>query len=191
MGATLSSSPATNPPHSSARVAQASLLSYDEHHVAGTCGPIFIVNWKGVTSVPVVQSLRERILSFAALMQRRIALFTIIDEAAPLPTSDARLAVTNVLRSCSDDLCCSAVTMEGDGFRAAAVRSVATGLAFLARQPYPHRVFPQTHGALVWMTTHLGGAAELSTVANMEESIRSMRAEPERFRRGSASLAGA
>jgi hypothetical protein len=30
--------------------------------------------------------------------------------------------------------------MEGTGFRAAAVRSVVTGLTMLARQAYPHRV---------------------------------------------------
>ena len=30
--------------------------------------------------------------------------------------------------------------MEGTGFRAAAVRSVVTGLTMLAKQAYPHRV---------------------------------------------------
>ena len=48
--------------------------------------------------------------------------------------------------------------MESDGFRASAVRSVATGLAILARQPFPHRVFPSITTASDWLGKELRAA---------------------------------
>jgi hypothetical protein len=57
-----------------------------------------------------------------------------------MPPSPVRQAVADFLAEGSTFIKCSAVLMEGAGFRAAAVRSVVTGLTMLARQAYPHRV---------------------------------------------------
>ena len=45
----------------------------------------------------------------------------------------------------------SAVVHEGTGFRAAAVRSVVTGLAMMANLPYPHKVFATVDDAGRWL----------------------------------------
>ena len=49
----------------------------------------------------------------------------------------------------------SAVVHEGAGFRAAAVRSVVTGIAMLSKVPFPHHIFATVEQAAKWLgTTH-------------------------------------
>ena len=45
----------------------------------------------------------------------------------------------------------SGVAFEGSGFMAASVRSVVVGLTLLAKQTYPHRVFPNVKEASFWI----------------------------------------
>jgi len=73
-------------------------------------------------------------------------------EAHP-PPSEAREAVAIFLRSAAGKVRMSAVMHEGFGFRAAAVRSVVTGLSMLVRLPYPHEIFATVEQAANWLGT--------------------------------------
>ena len=68
----------------------------------------------------------------------------------PLST-DVRLALADYLSGCRGKMVLSAVVHEGSGFRAAAVRSVVTGLAMMANLPYPHKVFANVDDAARWL----------------------------------------
>ena len=57
-----------------------------------------------------------------------------------MPPAASRNELAATLRGASF-IKASAVAFEGQGFRAAAVRGVVTGLTALARQPFPHKVF--------------------------------------------------
>jgi hypothetical protein len=82
-------------------------------------------------------------------------MLTIIDENAPAPSAEARTAIARLFESGASDVVSSAVAFEGSGFRAAFVRGVVTSLTLLARQPFPHKVFPGVTQAAAWLMPRL------------------------------------
>jgi len=101
---------------------------------------IFAVIWRRETTIEGAEHLRTACAEFARTQPRGIGLLTIVESGAPLPPAPARKAIADFLAGGSEFIKCSAVIFEGSGFRAAAVRSVVTGLTLMARQAYPHRV---------------------------------------------------
>ena len=108
--------------------------------VIATWQTIFAVVWRGETSLQGIASLRSACSEIASAHPRGIGMLTIIGASAPLPASAARKALAQLLAEGSEFIKCSALLIEGAGFRASAVRSVVTGLTLLAQQAYPHRV---------------------------------------------------
>jgi len=101
---------------------------------------IFAVIWRRETTVEGADDLRASCTAFARTQPRGIGLLTVVESGAPMPPAPARRAIADFLASGSTFIKCSAVVFEGSGFRAAAVRSVVTGLTLMARQAYPHKV---------------------------------------------------
>jgi hypothetical protein len=111
-----------------------------DDYVLASWQQIFAVIWRRETSVEAALHLRYACADFAREHPRGIGLLTVVGASAPLPTAAARKAVADFLAEGSAYIKCSAVVIEGSGFRSAAVRSVVTGLTLLAQQAYPHRV---------------------------------------------------
>jgi hypothetical protein len=117
-----------------------SIVEKDDNYVLASWQQIFAVVWRQDTTLEGAQALQRECCKFATKHPRGIGLLTIVSEKAPMPASPVRQAVADFLGQGSTYIKCSAVLMEGTGFRAAAVRSVVTGLTMLAKQAYPHRV---------------------------------------------------
>jgi hypothetical protein len=109
-------------------------------YVLASWQQVFAVVWRKETTLEGVSALRGECRTFATKHPRGIGLLTIVSAGAPMPASPVRQAVADFLAQGGAYITCSAVLMEGTGFRAAAVRSVVTGLTMLAKQAYPHRV---------------------------------------------------
>ncbi|WP_437973074.1 serine/threonine-protein kinase [Sorangium sp. So ce295] len=101
---------------------------------------VFCTIWRHETTEEGVRCLWESCTEFAKQHPRGIGLLTIVQSRASLPPGHMRRALSAFLADASEYTRCSAVVVEGGGFRAAAVRSVVTGLALAARQRYPHKV---------------------------------------------------
>jgi hypothetical protein len=101
---------------------------------------VFLVLWRRETTLAGARHLDTACTAFARTQPGGIGLLTIVESGAPLPPAPARDAIASFLASGSAFIKCSAVVFEGSGFRAAAVRSVVTGLTLMARQAYPHKV---------------------------------------------------
>jgi hypothetical protein len=112
----------------------------DDDHVLASWQRIFAVVWRQRTTLVGTENLRRECRKFAAKHADGIGLLTVVAAEAPMPASPVRQAVAEFLAEGGAYIKCSSVLMEGTGFRAAAVRSVVTGLTMLARQCYPHRV---------------------------------------------------
>lgn len=153
------------------------ILSADVNHRTATWGPLFFVVWMGAIEVRVTELIQTRLRSHAGTLPTgRTALFTIVEETAPLPSSEGRAALSNILRHCTDEVFASAVVMEGDGFRASAVRSVATGLSLVARQPFPHRVFRRVQDGGQWICSSFSEPEGL-TLSTLHGAVNAVRAK--------------
>jgi hypothetical protein len=100
---------------------------------------IVAVVWRHQTTLEGIESSKALVAEVAYRYPRGIAMLTIVSDVAPMPSSEARQAMAHLMAT-SPFIRCSALIMEGTGFRAAAVRSVVTGLTLLARHEFPHRV---------------------------------------------------
>lgn len=116
------------------------IIEQDDNHVLASWQQIFAVVWRQDTTLAGARALHRECGQFATTHPRGMGLLTIVSAKAPMPASPVRQAVADFLAQGSTSIKCSAVLMEGTGFRAAAVRSVVTGLTMLAKQAYPHRV---------------------------------------------------
>jgi len=77
----------------------------------------------------------------------------VVEEGTPPPPSHVRRALAEVMHGGQGFFCASALVFEGTGFQASMVRMVATGLALLARQPFPHQVFAPIPDAPLWLAS--------------------------------------
>jgi hypothetical protein len=134
-------------------VSKATLHDVADDHIMMSWTNFTIAVFRRETTLEGVRKLSSTYESIAAAFPYGVYLVTIVEEGAPMPAPDARQALTKFLMSGAGRTRMSAVIHEGSGFRAAAVRSVVTGLAMAARLPYPHKVFASVAEAGTWFAT--------------------------------------
>lgn len=123
-------------------------------HAVGTVEQVLVIIWRVRTLVSAVDAISRAYDALIVDCPEGIGLLNIVEQTAPMPTSDARERIAAFLRE-STGIKASAVAFEGTGFRAAAVRSVVAGLSLLARQPFPHKIFPTLETASDWLVPEL------------------------------------
>ena len=109
--------------------------------------------WKKETTVAGMQAYTQVYREVSLRYPSGIYLLTIVEEDAPMPPYEAREAVAVFLRNGAGRIRMSAVVHEGAGFRAAAVRSVVTGISMLSKVPFPHHIFATVEQAAKWLGT--------------------------------------
>jgi len=156
------------------------ILALDRDHLVATWRDVVLVNWRIATAPAAPRELRDITERFIDARPSGIAWFVIIEAAAPLPSAEARESLAGTLRDFGGRMHASAVVMEGQGFRAAAVRSVVTGVVLVSRLPHPHRVFHAAPEGCAWLEKQCGDAVARKFVAadllRAIESARSHRA---------------
>lgn len=119
-------------------------------HILATWRNVVILVWRKDTTLAGVEDAQRVYDGLAKEHPNGVFLMTIVEFGAPMPPPDVRDALARFLASGAGRTILSAVAHEGTGFRAAAVRSVVTGLAVLAKLPYPHKVFATADEACAW-----------------------------------------
>jgi hypothetical protein len=157
-------------------MSQSVLLAHDADFAVGYWGDTFFILWKKNTTMEATQQLRGHLLEFTRSRPAGVGLLTIVEANAPVPGAEVRKALAAVLADFSRDIKASAVVFEGQGFSAAAVRSVVTGLTLIARQAYPHKVFGSLGEAGAWMLPQLPRQATQADLAAAVAGLRKLAA---------------
>ena len=116
------------------------VVTKNHDYALASWNEIVAVVWRHERTLEAVRQLDEAVAELARSHPKGIGMLTIVSEGAPLPPSAARKAIADLLTASSAFIRCSVVIMEGTGFRAAAVRSVVTGLTMLAKHDFPHQI---------------------------------------------------
>lgn len=159
------------------QAAEPQVLVRDGDHLIFTYDHVLATIWKLETRAEAVKQLVRFASDFAArLRPPRFCLLTVVEESAVLPTAAVRADLASMLRHSTPNLIRFATAIEGTGFRAAAVRGVATSIAILTRQEFPHRVFSSAEVALPWLAEglarELGAAPALDDLTSVLEYTR-------------------
>ena len=117
-------------------------------HVVAVWQRVVYTIWRGETTSRGVHAMQDAV---RRLRDGRALALSIVTETAPLPPASVRRALAETMARFGDQIARSALVFEGGGFRAAAVRSVVTGLSLFSKLPYPHRVFDKPEVALGWL----------------------------------------
>lgn len=136
------------------------MIRLERDYCLASWGRVFIVIWRHDTTMEGVRELDRQLASYAPSAPGGCGLLTIIEQGAPMPSSEVRTALARFMTDGARVIRSSAVAFEGAGFRAAAVRGVVTGLTMLARQPYPHKVFATMSEAAQWLCSSLQETAK-------------------------------
>lgn len=108
---------------------------------------LLVIVWRDRTTLNGIRKCREYVHQTCSGSGCEFALMAVIEPKAKLPGGEERAAVAELLRDASRWIQVSTLAFEGNGFIAATIRSIVTGITLLAQQPFPHRVFENVEEA--------------------------------------------
>jgi hypothetical protein len=118
-------------------------------HLIGTFQSVVFVVWRCETSVAGVSRLVATLHQLARGLANDVVLFVVAEQDALAPAPAARGPIAQMLQTAP--LACCVLTLEGEGFRAAALRAVATGIGLVAAPRFPYRPFSTVQAAAAWL----------------------------------------
>ncbi|MBI1946127.1 MAG: hypothetical protein HYS27_10545 [Deltaproteobacteria bacterium] len=116
------------------------------------------VRWRATPTIARLQGILERVESVARTYGRPIAFIMEQDASAGAPDAEFRRRSVEAVDSVGHAIACLAMVTRASGLRAAILRSVLTGITFLARRQFPVRVFAGLdEEAQNWIVGHADG----------------------------------
>jgi hypothetical protein len=152
------------------------VIQHNAYAALGTFENIGVAIWKSATTIELVGVLGAALQKLGQEHEGGIGLIQVVGDTHPALPSDVHRALQRMLVGAAGHLVCSTVVFEGQGFRAAAVRSVVTGLAMLARLPFPHHIFATVPIAVDWEIAHLKPVAPNLRRDDVVRAIEGLRA---------------
>jgi hypothetical protein len=135
-------------------------------------GPLMFVVWRGETTKHAI----EQILRIGTDLLKKHpngAVVGVVEDSAKLPSSEAREHSAKVNDQLFDlGMVAFAGVLPAQGFVAAWVRGVVTGLTLLSRKRYPFRVFQTTREATDWERTLITTDCKLAGAVTAVEEFR-------------------
>jgi len=144
--------------------------------VIGAADGVAVALWVHQTRPEDVAALAEAAGRARRGPHRWVKLIQIVPDTAITPDAHARTALARMLRGLLGVVSHSVIVHEADGFRAAMVRSIVTGVAALSNPGFPHRVFARLPDAIEWMCegATVPGARSLE-MRQIEATVRQLR----------------
>lgn len=134
----------------------------------------FLAVWKGETHLEAVDLLDAEMRRYRREHPVPIGLLMVVAERAAPPSASVRAQMAHHMRRSQDEIRASALVYEGDGFRAAAIRAVVTGINLVTKTAYPHKIFGSVSSAADWMC-ELGGPRWRGSSSNLSGAVDSLR----------------
>jgi len=146
-----------------------------EYTVALFRAVVFVV-WRARPSMPGVIASRGAMHKLRAAYPEGIGLLVVMEPGASLPNAEVRDAMIGTVRAMKSGLLAMVGLHEGQGFAAATMRSVITGLGLIARAAPAFAFVSSAEEACSRISASLsrGGASLLAV--DLAEALRDLRA---------------
>lgn len=128
------------------------VVSATPDHAFGILGNVVLYNWRRETTPEGALALMAMTARARASNTCRLLALGFAEPQAHMPSAEIRAQMARTMR---DDwgpaVAASTMVFSGDGFRASAVRAIATGMSLIARQPFPHQTYKSLEEAVAWL----------------------------------------
>jgi hypothetical protein len=134
---------------------------------------VFFNRWRTTATQErlVVLGEQQRAL-VQATADKRIAVVTVLeDKSGTMPSGPARKEAEAVAKSVREAVIVQAQVVEGDGFVAASIRALISGISLAIRAPYPNKVFKTVDEALPWVEQQLAKAGYPEDAAGVAAAV--------------------
>jgi hypothetical protein len=139
---------------------------------------VLILFATGVTTLTNQRETEPWLLRVSERYPAGIALLPCVHVDMPVPSGAARDQIAMMYTRHAQRLRAVAMVVEGQGFRAAAMRAAFTGVNIIQQRPYMTQVFGNFQAALAWAVGRLPPVPERGTVADHVSRIAAMRRAP-------------
>jgi hypothetical protein len=156
------------------REPSAQIIDRTPDHVLASWRDILLVVWRRQTTLGAVHTMGVSLGVLARRVGHPVDLVIVAEQTAAAPDADVRRPIAQVLKAAPIARC--AVVLEGDGFRAAALRAFATGVGMLACPPFPYRPFAHVVDAASWLATCGSSHTPPLWAESIERAVRYARA---------------
>ena len=138
----------------------------------GAEGPLAISVWAAPPTTEHAEAA-VRLLATLARTQKRVLIVAVLGPGTQHPSGAAREMLSGQLAKMGGQIAAAASVFETEGFRAATLRAVVTGILFVVRPGYPQRACANIGDAAVWLSEHAEGRMD---AARIDTAIRGVRA---------------
>jgi hypothetical protein len=148
-----------------------------EYFLVGTWRNVVIVLWRVSTLPEDVAFTSDLLARLAKMHPEGVGLFqSVEDTCLERPSGPTKEAIARLLRDGRSYIKASTVLFNGQGFRAAVVRAVATGLISLTRPGFPHQAHTSIEEAARVHAEHLvPRSVHDAFAAGVERAVRHLR----------------
>jgi hypothetical protein len=145
--------PAAGPPlASTARIERLEVLDADGRDLVGLWRNVLVIALRTQPTAARLRRLDEIQRAVAARFPGGFVALAILPNLRAFPfDDDLREEAVRLTSSTPPELLAVAEIIEGKGFIAASIRSIATGMVFIARPKWAMRVFPGVEPAAAWL----------------------------------------
>ena len=151
------------------------LLTKSEGHLVGSFENVFVSMWLEPATVEQLRALRGYQDAFARDFPDGFGNLAILGAGAGKVSPEVRAEGERITKSPSPSIRATAQVIEGKGFGAAAVRSVAAALMKLNTAPTPTKIFDSLPTGAAWLMITL---AKPHATAKLVEAVLQARGGP-------------
>jgi hypothetical protein len=138
-------------------------------HVFGTWRDVFVSVWRSAATARTAVRLATVLRRFAAGHSGGVSMIVVIEPGCTMPDTEARERMSRDMKRHETFTRHMVLVYEGEGFRAAAVRSVVAGMQLLSRQVVPTTTVATVTQGASWLAERR--ASESLSAKELEEAV--------------------
>lgn len=112
---------------------------------------VLVLWWRQAPTLPAVRTIGETIERVTKLRSSNTRMLVVTSAAMKAPDSEARDAMVASNRRTAAKMAAVALVIEGEGFAAAAVRAVISGMYLVLKPPHPLKTHSDIATAARWL----------------------------------------
>ncbi|HSC86569.1 MAG TPA: hypothetical protein VLC09_04835 [Polyangiaceae bacterium] len=156
-------------------IGEVRVVEIDAHHAKGIAGNMLFCVWRFETQATAYVRARTLLSELGAQHPSGVGLLQVIETTALPPDTSARAEFPKLHDVADRVVKHSSIVHEGTGFKAAAVRTITSGVYLVSRRKFPQETFSSLDQAAAWHATNQQALGWSRNAAPIAQAVRTLR----------------